>query len=149
MTNNSLVCMIEFVGLILIAVLVAGLQFWAKNRETIRSNRPQLVLMLAGILGANLGYILLAGGYFLSIRMDDPALTESFLAPASWMVYLMCAIPLYLPLGVICGLLVDRYARRREMEARAAFFLTLLTALVIGAVLAVPIYLLGIIAAAV
>ena len=156
MDTNSLLCLIEVIGTLLIAGLAAVIGFWSKNKrdleqmgETTRANRPQWLSILAAFLGANLGYLLFAGGYFLATRMSAPAFTESFLIPASLVTYFMCAIPIYLPFAAITGLLVHRFTRSRDLSLRAGFLLSLLVSLVIGFVLGIPIFFLSLMAAAV
>ena len=155
MDTNSLLCVIEVLGVILVAIASAVIRNWASFRqsfetmgETTRTTRPQWVSILAGVLGANIGYIILVGAYSLNMWLEAPTAAESFLIPASVAVYLFCAIPTYLPVGVICGLILYRYTQRKSMESRVGFIIALVVSAIIGAIIAIPIYLVGLMGAA-
>lgn len=117
--------------------------------ETTRATRPQWASMLAGVLGSNLGYLLLVGAYSLITWLKDPDAAEAFLIPASAAVYLFCAIPTYIPVGAIGGLLIYRFTQRRAMGARKSLVMVLVVSAILGAVIAIPIYLLGLMGAAI
>jgi membrane protease YdiL (CAAX protease family) len=155
MDTNSLLCVIEVLGIILVAIAAAVIRNWASFRqsfetmgETTRATRPQWASILAGVLGANIGYIILVGAYSLHIWLEDPTAAESFLIPASVAVYLFCAIPTYLPVGAICGLILYRYTQRKSMESRVDFIIAIVVSAIIGAIIAIPIYLVGLTGAA-
>lgn len=156
MDTNTLLCVIEFLGAALIAVFALVIRNWASIRqsfkiagETTRANRQQWGSILAGILGANLGYIFLSGAFTLAMCLNDPSTAETFLLPAAAAVYLFCAVPIYLPIGAVCGLLLFRLAKRRDMGSRASFILSLVVSAIIGSIVATPIYLIGLIGAAI
>jgi hypothetical protein len=117
--------------------------------ETTRANRQQWASILAGILGANLGYIILVGSYSLIMRSEHLTAADTFLVPAAAAVYLFCAVPVYLPVGAICGLLLYRFAKRRDVGSQAGFILSLVISTFIGAIIAIPIYLVGLLGAAI
>jgi len=155
MDSDNLLCAIETLGVILVAVVAAVIRNWASVRqsyETIRgttlATRPQWESILAGVVGANLGYIVLVGGYSLTLWGKDPTTSETFLIPAAAVVYLFCAIPTYLPVGGICGLLLYRFTQRKAMGSRASFIISLAVSSFLGGIIAVPIYLVGLMGAA-
>lgn len=156
MDTNTLLCIIEILGVILIAFAAVVIRKWASIRqsiqlmgETTRANRQQWASILAGILGANLGYILLAGAYSLLMQSGNPSAAETLLIPAAAAVYLCCAVPIYLPFGAICGLLLYRFTNRRGMGSLAGFTFSLVISVFIGAIIAIPIYLIGLMDAAI
>lgn len=156
MDHNSLLCAIEIIGTILIAIAALVIRKWGTirqsfetARETTRANRPQWTSILAGILGANLGYILLVGVYSIATWSKDPATSETFWIPAALSVYLLCAFPIYLPVGAICGLLINRRVQRGTIPSRTGTTIILAVSTFLGAIIAIPIYLVGIMAAAV
>jgi len=155
MDNNTLLCVIEVLGTIFIAAALLVVRNWPvirqnvqKMGEMIRANQPQWTAILTSILGANLGYIILAGAHFLSIQDADSAFVEHFLFPAEAAIYFFCAFPIYVPIGVVCGLLVYRFVHRKGLQSRAGFVLALAISAFVGFIVAVPIYFLGLMGAA-
>jgi len=156
MDIDSVLCVIEIVGVILVAIAATVIRNWASIRnsyETVKKTThvtsSQWASILAGLLGANLGYIILAGTYSLTTWLEEPAAAEAFLIPATVAIYVLCAIPTNFPVGVICGLIVYRYTQRSAMESRTSFIITLLVSTLLGAIVAIPIYLLGLMGAAI
>ena len=100
-------------------------QSYETIRETTLATRPQSESILAVVVGANLGYIVLVGGYSLTMWGKDTTTSETFLIPTAAAVYLFCAIPTYLPVGGICRFLIYRFTQRKAMESRARFIISL------------------------
>lgn len=155
MDTNSLLCIIEVLGAILFAIAAAVIRNWASIQqsftaigETTRNTRPQWFSVLAGVLGSNLGYIILTGTYSLTSWPQDPNTVEAFLFPTIAVVYLFCAIPAYLPIGTICGLLIYRFTQGKGIGSRAGYIIALAVSTILGAIIAIPINLVGLIAAA-
>lgn len=155
MDTNSFLCVIELLGILLVAAAAAVIRNWASIREsldamrdTTRATRPQWKSMLTGILGTNLGYIVLVGTYTLALWLENPADAKVFMIPATVITYLTCAIPAYFPIGAVSGILLYRFAKRKNISPQASFTITLVISTFLGAIFAIPIYLVGIMSAA-
>lgn len=151
----SLQCVIEILGILIIVAAAAVIRNWAAIRrslgaagETTLASRPQWAAILTGILGANLGYLLPVGIFTLAWSRENPPNGEAFMIPAAVVAYLCCAVPAYLPIGAVSGLLIYRFTQRKSIGSRAAFILGMGVSSFLGALIAVPLYLVGLLAAA-
>lgn len=156
MDSGDLTCIIEILGAILLAIAVPIIRNWASIRKsfqtmgkTTRETRPQWRTILTSILGTNLGYIILTGTVALIIHSEDPEGVKAFLIPASVGVSFFCAIPINLLIGSICGLLIYQLSVRRAIDSRASCIMSLTITLILGAMIAIPIYFLGLLVAAI
>lgn len=151
----TLTCIFEIVAAVLIAVISAIARRRSAVRqsieaaaETTRGTRSTWAAILAAIAGANAGYVILIGSHVAVMSSSDPANASTLWVPAAVAAYVLCAIPAYLALGAVCGLLVDRFAKRNTLSTAAAVALSFMVAAGAGALLAVPIYFVGLMGAA-
>jgi len=148
-------CVLE-VFLILVAVATSAISRRSRRiqlsleavAETTRGARSQWSAVLLGIVGANAGYVLLIGSYILATASGDPVQANDFWIPTAIVAYLLCGLPTYLGFGAIIGLLVDRYAKRNWLPSGARLVLLLVVSGGVGALLAVPVFLVGVMGAA-
>ena len=155
MDTETLLCIIEVLGALLVVAIAALSRHSATLRrslaavgQTTRATRPQWASILAGVVGANLGYVILVGAFILVMQGENPADASNFLIPAAAAAYLMCGFPAYIPLGAVCGLLVYRYAQRKSLAAPTGLVLSLAISSGVGALVAIPVYVVGLIGAA-
>lgn len=156
MDTQTLECVIEILGLVLIGVAYALIRNWARIKqslktlgETTRATRIQWVSILVSILGGILGYLISVSTYGLITGSENQEYAQSFLGPASVVIFFICAVPIYIPAGVVCGLFIYRFVQRKTLGIRANILLSLVISVVVGAIIAIPIYILGLIVAAV
>lgn len=151
----TLGCIVES-ALILILVVVSFLSRRSSTIrrsldvaiETTRGTRYQWLAILCAILGANAGYLVLIGSYIFIVSPQAPPEAPGFWSISAIVAYLMCGIPIYFALGAVVGLLVSRYAKRNSLTNSAALTISFTGSAAIGAFLAIPIYFIGLMGAA-
>ena len=142
---NTILCIIEVIGIV-IAVLAP---IFFRNPRKTAATRPQWGAILTGILGANAGYMLSVGSFMLVMMFQSPEkIMDEWLVDVAWVSYLCMALPANLGVGSITGLRVNRYAKKKSLTDRAGTMLNLAVSTGLGALLAVPIYFIGMMGAA-
>lgn len=157
--DNTLIfitCAIEGVAAV-IAVVTAKIfrnpqgvrQNIVSAQKTTSATRRQWGAILTGILGANAGYLLLVSSFLLMTKFQSPEkIMDAWLVDVAWVSYLCLALPTYLGIGAVTGLMVDRYATKKSLVERAGTVLNLAISTGVGALTAIPIYFLGMMGAA-
>jgi len=116
--------------------------------EKTRAPRRQWAPILTGVLGANLGYVIAVGTFLLIIRLEFPTDTDPFLKDTAITTFMCCALPTFLPLGAISGLGTYRLAQRKAATSKTGLILALTASTLLGVVIGILIYFLGLMGAA-